>query len=275
MVCLDLSAGDGRLLECTHMPQWDADLYLRFAGERTQPAIDLIQRIQLRAPQRIIDLGCGPGNSTAALRRRWPEATIIGLDTSIPMLETARQEYPNGIWEVGDAGSWRAAEPFDLVFSNAMLHWLPDPEGTCRHWLDQLRPGGALAVQVPAHYDSPVHRQTLEVANHPAWSDRMQGARIAATHRSPAFFYDVLVPLVSRLDLWETIYYHALAGPEGVVEWFRGTGLRPFLAALSSDEERQLFEHMLLQRYTAAYPRRPNGQVLFPFRRLFFVAYRD
>ncbi len=153
-----------------------------------------------------------------------------------------------------------------------MLHWLPDPEAACRHWLGQLRPGGALAVQVPAHHDSAVHRQTLDVAGDPAWTGRMGAARTAATHRPPSFYYDLLSPLVSRLDLWETIYYHVLAGPEAVVEWFRGTGLRPFLAALSSDQERRRFEQMLLERYTVSYPRRPDGQVLFPFRRLFFVA---
>ncbi len=256
------------------MPQWDAAQYLKFAGERTRPAIDLLQRIELSAPSRIIDLGCGPGNSTEPLRARWPEATIVGLDSSPDMIAAARNSYPQGTWEIGDAASWKADRPFDLVFANAMLHWLPDHARICRHWMEQVAPGGALAVQQPAHYDGAMRREILEVSQHPAWSDRMHAARAAITCEAPPFYFDVLRPLASRVSLWETAYYHILAGPEGVLEWFRGTGLRPFLDALASHEERARFEAMLLEKYSAAYPRRASGEVLFPFRRLFFVAYR-
>jgi trans-aconitate 2-methyltransferase len=256
------------------MPQWDADVYLQFANERTQPSIDLIQRIQLGDPRRIIDLGCGPGNSTAALRRRWPNAAIIGLDNSPDMIAKAQASYPQGTWIAADAQSWRAGEPFDLVFSNALLHWLPDHANLCRHLLDQVTPGGALAAQLPAHYDSPLHREILAVSKDPAWDQRMDAARTAITREPPTLYYDALQSIASRLDLWETTYYHVVAGPEAVLGWFRGTGLRPFLEALASDEERAQFERMLLERYTASYPRRPSGKVLFPFRRLFFIAYR-
>jgi trans-aconitate 2-methyltransferase len=256
------------------MPHWDAGLYLKFASERTQPSIDLIQRIRLDHPRHIMDLGCGPGNSTEALRRRWPEATVIGLDCSGEMIAAAKQAYPNGIWETGDASSWTADEPFDLVFANALLQWLPDHARVCRHLLDQVAPGGALAIQTPAHHDSPLHREIVEVSKDPAWNSRMDAARTAQTHHPPGFYYDLLQPKAARVDLWETTYYHVLAGPEAILEWFRGTGLRPFLEALSSNEEPRRFEVMLLERYTASYPRRPGGQVLFPFRRLFFVAYR-
>jgi trans-aconitate 2-methyltransferase len=256
------------------MAEWDAELYLRFASERTQPSIDLIQRINLSAPRRIVDLGCGPGNSTEALRRRWHEAAIIGLDSSSQMIEAAKQTYPDGIWELGDAASWKAPEPFDLVFSNAMFQWLPDHATLCRHLFHQLAPGGALAVQMPAHHDSPVHREILEVSKDPAWDHRMHAARTALTREPPSLYYDTLAPPASHLDLWETTYYHILTGPEAILEWFRGTGLRPFLEALGPDEERRRFEQMLLERYTVSYPRQPDGRVLFPFRRLFFVAYR-
>jgi trans-aconitate 2-methyltransferase len=255
------------------MAEWDAEIYLKFANERTQPSIDLIQRINLSAPRRIVDLGCGPGNSTEALRRRWPEAAIVGLDSSSQMIEAAKRTYPDGIWELGDAASWKAPEPFDLVFSNAMFQWLPDHANLCRHLLDQLAPGGALAVQMPAHHDSPVHREILEASKDPAWNHRMRAARTALTREPPSLYYDTLAPLASHLDLWETTYYHVLVGPEAILEWFRGTGLRPFLEALASDDERRRFEQMLLKRYTVSYPRQPNGKVLFPFRRLFFVAY--
>jgi trans-aconitate 2-methyltransferase len=256
------------------MPQWDADVYLRFANERTQPSIDLIQRIQLSDPRRIIDLGCGPGNSTQALRDRWPAASIAGLDNSPDMIDKAKATYPPGTWILADAGSWKAEQPYDLVFSNALLHWLPNHSELCRHLLRQVAEGGALAAQLPAHYDSPLHREILAVSKDPAWDARMEAARTAITREPPSLYYDALQSVASRLDLWETIYYHVVAGPEAVLEWFRGTGLRPFLEALSSDEERARFEQMLLDRYAATYPRRPSGKVLFPFRRLFFVAYR-
>jgi len=256
------------------MPQWDAGVYLRFANERTQPSVDLVQRIQLSDPRRIIDLGCGPGNSTQALRRRWPSAAITGLDNSAEMIAKARASDPEVEWVLADAASWKAGEPFDLVFSNALLHWLPDHAALCRHLFEQVAPGGALAAQLPAHYDSPLHREIVEVSRDPAWTQRMDGARGALTNHPPEFYYDLFAPHVSRLDLWETTYFHVLSGPEGVLEWFRGTGLRPYLEALASDDERKAFEQMLLERYTRSYPRRPNGKVLFPFRRLFFVAYR-
>ena len=256
------------------MPQWDAEVYLKFAAERTRPSMDLIQRIELTDPRSIIDLGCGPGNSTEALRLRWPAASVIGLDNSPQMIETAKQGHPEGAWVVGDAGQWKADEPFDLVFANAVLHWIPGHARLCRHLLDQLAPGGALAVQVPAHYDSPLHLEILEVSKDPTWNGRMEAARKALTNEPPTFYYDVLQSVASRLDLWETTYYHQLAGPEAVVEWFRGTGLRPFLEVLSSDRERKRFERMLAERYTKAYPRRAGGKILFPFRRLFFIAYR-
>lgn len=256
------------------MPQWDAAQYLKFANERTQPAIDLLQRVELRMPLRIIDLGCGPGNSTEVLRARWPEAMIVGLDSSPEMIAAARKAYPSGTWEVGDAALWKADRPFDLVFANAVLHWLPDHASVCRGWMEQVAPGGALAVQQSAHYDDAMRREIIEVSQDRAWNDRMHAARAAVRCEAPPFYYDVMRSLASRVSLWETTYYHILAGPEGVLEWFRGTGLRPFLEALASDEERARFEAMLLERYSASYPRRASGQVLFPFRRLFFVAYR-
>ena len=255
------------------MPQWDADVYLRFANERTQPSIDLVGRIHVDRPRTVIDLGCGPGNSTAVLRNRWPDAKISGLDSSAEMIRTARQSYPEIEWITADAGEWKADAPFDVVFSNALLHWLPNHEVLCRHLLGQVAKGGALAVQLPAHYDSPLHQEILEVSRDPAWNAKMEGARTALTREPPTLYYDALQDIASRIDLWETTYYHVVAGPEAVLEWFRGTGLRPFLEALASDEDRNRFEKMLLARYEKSYPRRANGKVLFPFKRIFFVAY--
>lgn len=233
-----------------------------------------MRRIELTDPRRIVDVGCGPGNSTEELRRRWPHSSIIGLDSSAEMSGKARQSRPDGVWIVADARSWSADEPFDLVFSNAMLQWLPDHAGVCRHLMAQVAPGGALAIQAPAHYDSLLHREIIAVSHDPAWDQRLEGARKALTNEAPGFYYDTCQPLAARVDLWETTYYHVMDGPEAILEWFRGTGLRPFLQALATDEERLRFERMLLECYAAAYPRRPSGRVLFPFKRLFFVAYR-
>jgi trans-aconitate 2-methyltransferase len=155
-----------------------------------------------------------------------------------------------------------------------MLQWVPDHANLCPHLFRQVAPGGALAAQAPAHYDSPLHREILDVSRDPAWNDRMTRARESLTKESPAFYYDCLQAEASRIDVWETIYHHVLAGPDAVLDWFRGTGLRPFLEGLDTPEERQRFESMLLERYRTAYPRRINGKILFPFRRLFFVVYR-
>src|SRR5215472_2072012 len=255
------------------MPQWDAEQYLKFHLERTQPVIDLIQRIDLQDPRRIMDLGCGPGKSTEALRNRWPTAEIVGLDNSAAMIERARQGFPEGNWTVGNAATWEPAEPFDLVFSNAMFQWVPDHERLVSHLFDQVAEGGALAVQAPAHYDSALHREIIEVSRDPRWTDGMEGARRAMTNHPPEFYYDLLARRASLLHIWETTYYHVLAGPEKVLEWFRGSGLRPFLEALTADEERRSLEKALRARYERSYPRRADGRILFPFRRLFFVAY--
>jgi len=256
------------------MPEWDAITYLQFANERTRPSLDLVQRIGLPDPRRIIDLGCGPGNSTEVLRRRWPKAEVIGLDSSPKMIESARAAWPEHQWILADAAAWTAGEPFDLVFTNAMLQWLPDHARLLPWLFEQVAPGGALAAQLPAHYELPMHREIVEVSRDAAWDGRMHAASNALTKLPASFYYDTLQPLGARIDLWETIYYHEVPGPEALIEWFRGTGMRPFLEALSSDQERAQFETMLLKRYITSYPRRPSGLVLFPFRRLFFVAYR-
>jgi trans-aconitate 2-methyltransferase len=257
------------------MPAWDPQLYLQFASERTQPAVDLIARIRLAQPARVIDIGCGPGNSTAMLRQRWGDAAIMGLDSSPEMLAAAAQAYPSEQWLLADAAAWQADLPFDLVFSNAALQWVPDHENLFPHLMAQVAPGGALAIQMPAHYESPLHRVVLEVAQAGDWRHRMDRPRQALTHQSPEFYYRALRPYVKQIDIWETEYYHIVDSPQDIVTWFRATGLRPFLEALESDTQRHDFEQQVLDGYTQAYPSQPDGRVLFPFRRLFMVAYHE
>lgn len=256
------------------MPTWDADLYLRFANERTQPAIDLLARIGLAEPRRVIDLGCGPGNSTALLRGRWPAAEITGLDSSPQMIAAAAKDHPDGHWVLGDIATWTADPPYDLVFSNATLQWLPDHGTLYPRLLAQVAPGGAFAAQIPVFYAMPVQRALLDVAADPAWRDRLEPATRALVAETPGFYYDALRPVAGRLDLWETEYNHVLASADAIVEWISGTRLRPYLEALADDAERGDFLARLRAGVAALYPPQRDGRVLFPFRRLFVVAYR-
>lgn len=253
---------------------WDADLYLKFASERTQPSIDLIARIGLANPARIIDLGCGPGNSTAMLRARWPHSELTGLDSSPEMIAAASVSYPDGRWELADAARWVADTPLDLVFSNATLQWIPNHSDLFPHLWKQVAPGGALAVQMPAHYGSLARQILFEVSSDPRWTEPMEAARRALTTEPLPFYYDVLRPLAARLELWETEYCHVLENHAAILTWYRATGLRPFLAALDSEAHRQQFEALLMDGYAHAFPTRPDGRVLLPFRRLFVLAYK-
>jgi trans-aconitate 2-methyltransferase len=255
------------------MPSWDPNLYLQFGDERTQPTRDLIARIALANPRRIMDLGCGPGNSTRLLRSRWPDADITGLDNSPDMIAAAARDFPGGRWTLGDAGTWAADTPFDLVFSNAALHWVSDHARVFPHLLAQVARPGALAVQMPVHLYSPVHQLIHEIAADPEWREQTRAAAQAIQVERPGFYYDLLQQLATRLDLWETEYLHILDGPQAVVDWIRGTGLRPFLEALENEEQRGRFLGRLLEGVTRAYPPQRDGRVLFPFRRLFLVAH--
>ena len=256
------------------MPSWDSTQYLRFADERTRPCRDLINRISLPNPQRIIDLGCGPGNSTAALIERWPQAEIEGLDSSPEMIATAQKTHPAQRWTAGDIATWTAATPYDLVFSNAALQWVPDHSTVLPHLLQQVAPGGALALQVPFNLDAPAHRLMRELSESAAWQSHFPRQPREWFVHEPAFYYDILNPWAKRLDLWKTEYLHLLENTRAIVEWYKGTGLRPFLDALSPTEQTRFltdYETLL----TAAYPLQADGRVLFPFLRFFLIAYRS
>lgn len=256
------------------MSEWNPDLYLKFAGERTQPAIDLLAKTALASPQRIIDLGCGPGNSTVLLKARWPDAKIIGLDNSPDMIAAAKAEYRDMNWVESDITEWKAEAAFDLIFSNAALHWVPEHKKIFPHLINQLSSDGVLAVQMPTHFQSRVHKRIHEIAVDPEWQHLTGQALEAIKVERPPFYYDLLQPHVSRLDLWETEYIHVLENHQGIVDWIRGTGLRPFLQALESDEQSARFEKLLLDGVSEDYAKQNDGRVLFPFRRLFIVAYR-
>jgi trans-aconitate 2-methyltransferase len=259
------------------MPTWNADQYLKFAAERTQPARDLLARIVVDRPGRVIDLGCGPGNSTALLAERWPGADLTGLDNSFAMIEQANRDYPGRRWAVGDIAAWvgEPGDPFDVVFSNAAMQWVGDHEAVYPALLRRVASGGALAVQVPANLGAPAHTEMRELASTPAWACMLPAGGVREWYvHDTGFYYDLLAPAAARVDLWVTDYIHVMDGPAGIVEWYKGTGLRPFLDALPSDADRENFLADYTDRIAEAYPVQPDGRVLFPFRRLFLVAYR-
>jgi trans-aconitate 2-methyltransferase len=253
---------------------WNPESYLKFRNERSQPAYDLIARIALDRPNRILDVGCGPGNSTQALRERWPDSDLAGLDNSAEMIRQAKATAPTGQWILADAASWEPETRYDLVFSNAVLQWLPDhPRLFGRLW-DWVEAGGAFAVQLPANQDSPLHQSLLRVAGRDRWRSAMQGCAELLTYHAAGFYYDLLAPRATRLDLWQTTYYHVLPSPQGLIDWYSSTGMRPYLERLRDERQQTEFKHEVLADCAPAYPRQQNGTILFSFARLFLIAYQ-
>jgi len=255
---------------------WDPSKYLEFAGPRLQPAVDLLARVPLADPAVVYDLGCGAGNVTRLLARRWPEAMVTGVDASEAMLAAAAGASPGVTWVRADLRSWRsssAPRPADLVFSNAALHWLDDHAGLFPRLLRELRPGCVLAVQMPRNHQAPSHTEMVAAAREGPWRDRLAPVLRQRPVAEPAVYYDLLAPHAGRLDLWETEYLHVLEGEHPVVEWTRGSALKPLLDALA-EPERSAFLAAYAERIARAYPRRPDGRTLFPFRRLFLLAVR-
>lgn len=256
------------------MATWDPAQYLRFERERTQPCRDLVTRIELAPPHRIVDLGCGPGNSTAVLRARWPTSEIVGVDRSAEMLTAARRTDPTVRWVEADAASWTPDAPVDLLFSNAALQWVPDHARQFPRLFASVAPGGAFALQMPANTDEPYQRAAVRLSASPTWSRFLGSLDLDFETEGPEFYFDRLAPLAGRIDLWDTRYVHVLAGPDEVVEWTVGTGLRPYLAALPDDAHRERFLAEYRAEIRREYPARSGGRVLFPFLRRFVVAYR-
>jgi trans-aconitate 2-methyltransferase len=253
------------------MTGWDPAKYLEFEDQRLRPALDLLGRVTARAPRTVYDLGCGAGNVTRLLRERWPEARVTGVDSSEAMLAAAARAAPGVAWVHADLAAWSAPAPADLIFSNAALHWLDDHPALFPALARQLAPGGVLAVQMPRNHVAPSHTEMVETARGGPWRDRLAPLLRLAPVAAPAAYLDMLAPHVDRVDIWETEYLQVLDGAAPVVEWVKGSALKPLLDALEP-AERTAFLASYGARVATAYPRRPDGHTLYPFRRLFILA---
>lgn len=258
---------------------WSASQYVAFEEERTRPARDLLAAVPSGAVRCAIDLGCGPGNSTELIAARFPEARITGIDASADMIESARVRLPTHRFEVADIRAWVEAfgndsVPPDLIFANAVLQWVPGHAELFPALAGRLAPGGCLAVQMPDNLGEPAQTLMREVAEEGPWREKLSGADKSRVRVEPAaWYYRLLRGRGARVDVWRTTYHHPLAGARAIVEWFKGTGLLPFLAPLDAAERAGY-----LERYTRAiekaYPASMDGLVLLPFPRLFIVAIR-
>jgi trans-aconitate 2-methyltransferase len=252
---------------------WDPAQYLKFADLRLRPAVDLLNRIDADSPSRVYDLGAGAGNVTRLLKLRWPNARIVGMDSSEEMLAKARQALPEIAWELADLASWRPPVPGDVIYSNAALHWLAHHDRLFPALVSALAPGGVLAVQMPHNFSSPSHTAIAEAAKSGPWRRKLEPLLRPPPVGDPEFYFDLLRSRAARLDIWETEYLHVLEGEDPVKEWTKGTWLKPLLDALG-EPERRGFERRYAELVADAYPRRSDGRTLFPFRRLFIVAQR-
>ena len=259
------------------MPSWDPDVYLRFARERELACHDLARRTVDRAatPWFVVDLGCGPGNSTKILRDLYPRAQIFGVDTDPAMLAKANRDRVNARFVQSDLATYQPETPPNLIFSNAAIQWVPDHAALFERLMGLLAPGGWLAVQIPDHLDSDAHRLIAETARDERWRDRLEGVRDSnLTTQTAEGLYDLVAPHASECEAWRTDYLHVLPSADAIAEWYRGSGMRPYLEALADDAEREAFVATLVEKLRGAYRPAADGKIVFTFRRSFVLARR-
>ncbi len=269
---------------------WDPQQYTLFADRRARPFRDLTARIRAADPRVVVDLGCGPGNMTRTLAERWPEARVIGLDSSADMVRTARESFgdagPDNLsFEQVDAQSWEPDEDVDVVVSNAMLQWIPDHRQLVAGWLAALRPGAWIAVQVPGNFAAPSHETIAELSRRPEYADALHGVMERESVYTPHEYLETLISAGFEADVWETTYHQPLTGHDPVYDWVRGAALRPSLQRLEAADRRDGTN--LQERYVAEYRQimrasyrtylTPEGVRLtdYPFRRIFMVGVKS
>jgi trans-aconitate 2-methyltransferase len=269
---------------------WDPGQYLQFGDERGRPFRDLLARVNAKAPRYVVDLGCGPGNLTAILAERWPQAQVLGLDNSPEMIAAASaatgsaapdSDPPDSAaldsaegsrlsFALADIREWQPDRPPDVLVSNAVLQWVPDHLGLLTRWASLLAPGGWLAAALPGNFDQPSHAILRDLATSSRWRALLGDVSLNRQAEDPAAYLDLLARAGCHVDAWETTYLHVLHGEDPVLEWYKGTGLRPVLAALTPQRSADFLAEYAA-RVRDAYPPAPYGTVL-PFRRVFVVA---
>lgn len=255
------------------MPTWDPDIYNRYQSYRDRPALDLLLQLPSGLePKEIWDLGCGTGEHAALLARRHPEARVHGLDSSLDMLAKARARTEAVDWVLGDVAGFAPDAAPDLIFTSSTLHWLPDHERLFPALAGKLARGGVFACQIPAAHETRHHEILRRVAMSGPWAGRLATAGVIAPTASFAEYYEWLAPVCGEIDIWATTYLHVLQGDNPVVDWMRGTALRPYLDALAEGADRDGFMAAFSQAIAEAFPAREDGLTLFPFPRLFMIA---
>ena len=254
------------------MADWNPQQYLKFEDERTRPSRDLLAQIPMTDVAKAVDIGCGPGNSTELLVQRWPQAAVIGVDTSADMLRQARERLPGHTFIEANIAHWAPPAGTQVLFANAVFQWVPDHIKHMKRLVTGLPPGGVLAVQMPDNLDQPSHIMMREVAFQEPWRKQLaKAAELRDELPKPGVYYDALQPLCSRVEIWHTVYNHALADAAAIVEWVKGTGLRPFVDPLEPPE-RKAYLAEYTARIAASYLPQADGKVLLRFPRIFIVA---
>ncbi|CAN5529909.1 trans-aconitate 2-methyltransferase [soil metagenome] len=257
------------------MLDWNPSLYRRYEDERTRPAQELLARVPLAAAAHVVDLGCGPGNSTELLAQRFPQARVLGTDNSEAMLVSARERLPAARFELSDIARWTPDVAPDLIYANASLQWVPDHATLIPRLFAALAPGGVLAIQMPDNRSEPTHRLMREVASEAPWKEPIGDAdRLRTELLKLGGYYDLLAREAASVDVWHTIYQHPMASAAAIVEWVRATGLKPFIDPLT-DELKASYLATYESRIAQAYPARTDGRLLLAFPRMFIVARRQ
>ena len=254
------------------MKDWNSSLYLKFKKERTQPSVDLVKRIDIVNPKKIIDIGCGPGNSTKVLADRFPNAEILGVDYSDDMLKKAKLNHPDIDFKKFDAceKSWDLDTDYDIVFSNACIQWIPDHRELLPKMMGLLKDGGVMAVQIPLQRSQPVHHIVKSVAKSAKWSGKFDFERPFYILDEGEYF-DILSEISKDFTMWQTTYYHRLCSHQDIVEWYKSTGMKPYLDVLD-DQDKNEFISDIYSELIKEYKVQQNGEIIFKFPRLFFIA---
>lgn len=253
------------------MSEWNSEQYLKFKSQRTQPAVDLAKRIKAEQPKSILDIGCGPGNSTAVLKERFPRSDILGVDSSENMIEKAKASYPDLDFRICDVTKeLDSLGSYDVIFSNACLQWIPDHRAFIPDVFGKLNKNGVLAVQMPMNGEEPLFKLISSITSEPRWGFSAMNIEKNET-LLPEEYFDILSSCTESFDIWETVYYHRMPSIGAMVEWTKGTRLRPYINALDKSGA-ELLEKEISERAAEIYGKQKNGEIIFKFRRFFFTA---